>query len=256
MITNRLKLFAAAGSILSFSAAATAGHHFETALAQKHPQFDLQDVYAFMASAHGKTAFVMTFNPQGKAGSSDTFGKNGLYHFHVGEDTTMTKGKTFTFQFINDHVHGYLADSASPKFGVKGKEFGQADVGRTEACGNGIRFWTGTVEDPFTGNGAALGAFKEAVNKGNYDENTFSKSPGDLFINSICGAIVFEVPNSMLRNDRKLWMRAAAGTPIESCDWLGGGSLLNTVNKGDSLDDFVKLSIPVESTPAFLGLQA
>ncbi len=59
-----------------------------------------------------------------------------------------------------------------------------------------------------------------------------------------------------LRNDRKLWMRAAAGTPIESCDWLGGGSLLNTVNKGDSLDDFVKLSIPVESTPAFLGLQA
>ncbi len=37
---------------------------------------------------------------------------------------------------------------------------------------------------------------------------------------------------------------------------LGSGLLLDAVHEDDSLHDFVKLTISVQSTPAFLGFQA
>lgn len=81
-VLSTLILFFGVAGQLPF---ASAGHHFESKMAQQHPQYDLTDVYAFRATEPGKTVLF------------PRFGKNGLYNFHFGFDRELKKGRTFTF---------------------------------------------------------------------------------------------------------------------------------------------------------------
>jgi len=204
-------------SLALFWSTAHAGHHFETRLAQENTQYDMQDIYAFQSTDVGKTVFIMTFNPTGKAGDATTFGNDGLYHFHIGENAAMTKGKTFTFQFAGEQVRLFVSGEAFPKSGTTGKELGVSKIGIPETGKNGIRFWADTVHDPFTGNGTALNAFKKGVGEGKFDAEAFSANPGSLFGKSISGGIVFEVPNGQL--PKKLFYCASSSKNFGKDHW-------------------------------------
>ncbi|MGB0155567.1 MAG: DUF4331 family protein [Verrucomicrobiales bacterium] len=258
---------------------AHAGHHFETKLAQENPQYDTQDVYVFQApegqapegqapegqaSEGKKTVFVMTFNPQGKAGDTTTFGNDGLYHFHIGEDAAMTKGETLTFQFTGDEVRAFLSQEAFPEPGVTGELLGISKISEVKDCEKGIRFWVDTVHDPFTGNGAALGAFKQGVNEGKFNPKAFSDHPGDLFGESVCGGIVFEVPNAHL--PKTLYYCASTSKNLGEDHWhrinrighvllphlyMEGNENLTSYNGGTIVEDATRRPLAVATIKKF-----
>lgn len=176
-----------------------AGHHSDTKLAQEHPQYDLTDVYAFRAQEPGKTVLIINANPTTKAGQAD-FGKDGLYNFHFGFDPELKSGRTFTFKFDGSKMHMGWLKSANPKLGTQGDVKSSGAIGETVDCPSGIRWWSGAIHEPFAGNGIGLGAFKEAIGKGEFKPELFNN--GDKanarFEGKHVSSIVMEVPNKYL----------------------------------------------------------
>lgn len=186
-------------SVLCVARPAVAGHHFESKIAQEHPQYDMTDVYVFRAKEPGRTVVVMCGNPSTQAGKAD-FGKNGLYSFHAGFDKEAKTGRTITFKFDGEKMHLGWVESADPKPGTQGEVKSSAAIGESIECPSGIRWWSGVIHDPFFGNGLGLGAFKEAVGKGEYKPELFNN--GDkanaLFDGKYVSAVVMEIPNKYL----------------------------------------------------------
>ncbi len=176
-----------------------AGHHFETKLAQEHPQYDMTDVYAFRSHEPGKTILIMNANPTTKAGQAD-FGKDGLYNLHFGFDRQLKSGHTFTFKFDGSQMQMSWHESANPELGAQGEVKSSGAIGETIECSSGVRWWAGAIHEPFAGNGLGLGAFREAVAKGEFQPELFNN--GDqanvLFDGKHVSSIVMEVPNKYL----------------------------------------------------------
>lgn len=176
-----------------------AGHHFETKLAQEHPEYDMTDVYVFRSTEPGKTVVVMNMNPQTAAGKAG-FGTSGLYSFHAGFDRDLKSGRTITFKFDGEKMHLGWIDSANPQLGTQGDVKSSGAIGETVNCPSGIRWWVGPIHETFAGNGLGLGAFKEAVGKGEFKPELFNN--GDkanaLFEGKFVSSIVIEIPNKYL----------------------------------------------------------
>lgn len=183
----------------NMSSACRAGHHFETQLAQEHPEYDMTDVYVFRAKEPGKTVVIMCCNPTTKAGEA-AFGKSGLYNFHAGFDRETKSGITFTFKFDGQKMHLGRIDNANPTLGTQGEVTSSGALGDTVICPSGIRWWVGPIREAFCGNAIGLSAFKEAVDKGEYKPELFNN--GDqanaLFHGKYVSAIVMEIPNKLL----------------------------------------------------------
>lgn len=199
----------------------TAGHHFETELAQKYPMYDLTDVYCFPSSNEGMTTFIVDFNPQASTDSTfyKNFGdKNGYRQLHIGFDENMDRGISFGFSFSNNNIRIYAAPSPNPQLGDKGKRIGKGTINETIHLKNGMRVWAGIVKDPFNGNGEALyGKLKATVEKGEWDETVFSSDKGnDLFKTAKIATIVVDVPNEMLGN--KIYYHASSAAKIKGTE--------------------------------------
>jgi len=79
----------------------------------------------------------------------------------------------------------------------------------------GLRFWAGTVKDPFFGNQNGLREFREAAARGLLDLATFKRHAGESpFAGIVSSAIVLEVSNELLPS----FMHYYA-----SVDWLDQG---------------------------------
>ncbi|MBQ4809837.1 DUF4331 family protein [Pseudoalteromonas luteoviolacea] len=183
---------------MSISAApAVASHHFESKLAQQHPQFDLTDMFVFDSERRGYTAFMMDVNPTTK--SEAAFGKSGVYSFHIARDKSLSGGGiTITAHLENDEMVFGLIDGANQAIGTKGKVFGRVTVGKTAKFKNGIKVWSGAARDPFVGNSAGIiGFLTTLIGKGELELSQFDNGV-DLFKDFNSSIILVEVPNKML----------------------------------------------------------
>ncbi|HEY1078036.1 MAG TPA: DUF4331 family protein [Fontimonas sp.] len=183
--------------LLSAAQTATASHHFETPLAREYPAYDLTDLYVFDSNEGKATTFVIDVNPQTKADGKALFGENGIYNIHIATDVELVAGQTITVRFEQGQAIFGVLGSANGKLGEAGKEFGRAAVGKEVSFDNGVRVWTGAARDPFVGNSAGLGAFRNSLVAGKFDLSVFQGGV-DLFKSFNTSAIVVQVPNAQL----------------------------------------------------------
>ncbi|MBQ4836686.1 DUF4331 family protein [Pseudoalteromonas luteoviolacea] len=182
----------------SISAApAVASHHFESKLAQEHPQFDLTDMFVFDSERRGYTAFMMDVNPTTKG--SAAFGEKGVYSFHIASDKSFgSGGMTITAHLEGNQLVFGLVDGANQAVGTKGKVFGRVEVGKTVKFKNGVKVWSGAARDPFVGNSEGIvGFLTTLIGKGKLELSQFNKGV-DLFKDFNSSIILVEVPNKML----------------------------------------------------------
>ncbi len=175
----------------------TAGHHFESDMAKKYPQFDLTDLFAFATEKSTKTVFILSFNPSTSIDSTNNFGKNGIYSFHIAGDKKLKSGKTYNFSREGNNIMLSILDDASYSIGKKGKEIGSFKLNSAAVLSNGFKVWAGEIKDPFFGNGAGLQKLKTAAATGKFDSTAFDGGE-DLFLNRSTTGIVMEIPNEML----------------------------------------------------------
>ncbi|MCF2858134.1 DUF4331 domain-containing protein [Pseudoalteromonas sp. SMS1] len=187
---------------------AMASHHFESKLAQQHPQFDLTDMYVFDSDRRGYTAFMMDVNPttQDKA----DFGQKGVYSFHIANDKSFNLGGiTITVHVEGEQLVFGLADGANQAVGMKGKQFGKAAIGQSATFGNGIKVWSGAAHDPFVGNSEGIiGFLTTLIGKGKLELSKFERGI-DLFKDFKSSIILIEVPNKMLPKEVHVYASSA-----------------------------------------------
>jgi len=199
--------FAAA---MGFALAAPAGasHHFETALSNAYPAYDLTDLFVFEAATPGKTVFIVAVNPQTKNDGTASFGESGLYNIHISADHALTSGLTLTFRPSNGNIVVGRHDGPNPALGVEGTQLGMAPVGKATKLPNGLRLWAGGARDPFVGNADGLGQFQAALTAGRYDAKAFDNA-SNLFQSLFTSALVIEVPNDLLPREFNVFASSA-----------------------------------------------
>lgn len=185
-----------------------ASHHFETEVAIQTPSLNQLDNFVFPSKTAGYTAIVMTVNNSPKAGEAGVFNPDALYNIHIAESADYKQGKTFTFKFDrNGKVAVFQQATADSKVGETGSALGDVDANTMATLSNGIKIWTGAAQDPFTGNSPGLRRFRTELNKGKYDPTVWKSVQGkNIFAARNCGAIVLEIPNSLLAANISVYM--------------------------------------------------
>jgi len=195
-------------SLLFWAVSSQASHHFESRLAIQNPNYDLTDLYVFESDRSGNTAFILDVNPTtGKEGKA-SFGKNGVYSFHIANDRQLKKGGlTITVHHVGNELIFGIANGANQAVGTIGDQVGTATVGKEKVFKNGMRVWSGAARDPFVGNSAGIIAFNQELAQGKLDLAAF-KDGVDLFETLNSSIIVVEVPNTML--PKKMFVYASS----------------------------------------------
>ncbi|HEY4081565.1 MAG TPA: hypothetical protein VGM81_12800 [Burkholderiaceae bacterium] len=190
---------------------AFASHHFETAIVLKQTALNQLDNFVFQSSRPGYTAFVMTVNSAPKAGPGGVFAQDALYNIHVAKDAGIKAGYTFSLAFSADQFSVYELDEANGAVGAMGRKIGSVAIGNKEGASfDGIKVWAGAIKDPFYGNSPGLHVFRDQLEKGIFEPGVWKSVQGaNIFNGRSAGAIVVEVPNSLLGTDVKVFMTTA-----------------------------------------------
>lgn len=96
----------------------------------------------------------------------------------------------------------YELDNPNPEPGVIGKKIGSGTIGKTNVLSNKIKFFSDAVKDPFFGNAIALEVFRKNNLEGLYNPKFWNETNyQNIFSDRKIGAIVIDIPNSMLCTD-------------------------------------------------------
>jgi hypothetical protein len=172
-------------------------HHFESALSQGGPPFDLTDVYVFPAERAGYTTVIVNVNPNAEPGTASPFDDKGLYSVHLGADQNLSNGMTLTFQFTGTTGRVGLVNGANEGVGSRGPLIGEVTLGHATEIGKGLKVWAGTIRDSFMGNCVGLVRQHASEAGGTFNPHVYDNKV-DFFEQRATGSIVVEVPNTML----------------------------------------------------------
>ena len=219
----------------------TAGHHFETKLAQKYPALDTEDIFVFESENKDKTVLILSLNPQAKPNAENNFAENGIYSFHIGFNKEMSNGMSLNFKFSDGKVQMYHANQAVAPMGYVGQEMGSGSINKTLNFDNGITLWTGTSKDPFHGSALGIGPFKEAAGEGKFDLSKFDVGQeGNIFGAMHSAVIAVEIPNKYLPENIYYFASTAVMEKGED-HWHGVNSIAHVLfphmyMEGDSIN--------------------
>lgn len=189
-------------SLLFFSYASSASHHFEAAAFLEDTRIAQVDNFIFPSSEKDYTSTIMTVNYDPKLGVNGIFSPDAIYNIHLPADSDLTKGKTFSVKFSKNHYDVYELDNPNPKPGVIGKKIGSGTIGQTSILANKIKSFAGAVRDPFFGNAIALEVFRKENLEGKYDPKVWANAnKQNVFADRKVGAIVLDIPNALLGKD-------------------------------------------------------
>jgi hypothetical protein len=180
-------------------------HHFDTPSAREDPRINVCDFYLFPGRA-ATVVMAMTVNPDAGAAAPDTFRDEAIYAFRFDLDGDAREDLTFKVRFgevahasagDHRHVQKFEVRRAVGQAALKGAEGDlilEGVTGEIVTGGDGVMAFAGVAPDVFAGDGAALGAFRNAL----FNENRFHP---DAFLNrknffekrNVC-AIVIELP--------------------------------------------------------------
>lgn len=176
---------------------ARGSHHFETALIQGSPAFDLTDVYVFPSERSGYTAFVVDFNPSVTSEKDNPFASDGLYSLHISSKKDLSEGMTLTFRVAGDTIAVGKVNGANEGVGSIGEKIGTFNLGIGTELNNGIKVWAGPISDPFMGNCVGLQRQHIAEATGVHNPDAYDNK-ADFFYGKGVGSIVIELPNILL----------------------------------------------------------
>jgi hypothetical protein len=193
-------------------------HHFDSAADRADGRINLCDLYVF-PGAPGTTALILTVNPDAGRSSHTTFRPNAVYEFVLASEAGTVEDIAFRVRFTDpgdggqQHVRVLRADGPAARGGGGGALLGEGHTGDVfPLSGNGSGgeglAWAGLAADPFTADGAALGAFLQAVREGRYDPKIFTASPSNVFAGRDVTAIALQLPDAALGGTRlSVWAR-------------------------------------------------
>lgn len=191
---------------------AFASHHFETTIVQQNPTLNQLDNYVFASERPDHTVFIMDVSATPQAGKDGVFSSDARYNIHVANDQGFETGHTFTLDFDEDNSFTvYQSDAPNGEVGAVGDPIGEGTIGETIELPNGIKVWAGAIHDPFYGNSPSLGLLKAQLNAGQpYDPDIWAQAGGaSIFVGRKAGAIVLDVPNSLLDSTVRVFMTTA-----------------------------------------------
>ncbi len=190
-------------------------HHFDTPTAREDPRLNLCDFYLF-AGTPETTVMAMTVNPAATIESLAPFRDEALYVFRFDTDGDRREDVSFKVRFSEIvHVPTGGVDGHAQTFDVRlatGDEAVVGDAGQLVLAGstgttvlgdNGIRAFSGVVNDVFGGDAAALNKFRDAAVAGSYQLEAFD-NPVNFFAGRSVGGIIVEVPNTLLGTDKSV----------------------------------------------------
>jgi hypothetical protein len=188
-------------------------HHFDTPTAIEDGRLNLGDLYAFPDSP-GRSALVVTANPDAGRSSPVTFRPDALYEFVVASDGGTREDRAFRMSFGepdpdgNQEMRVRYAHGPSSQSGTDGTELGAGRTGEVFALSNGGSAWFGLAQDPFWGDAAALFAFNRGLAENQYRPELFSGTPGNLLAGRNVTAIALQVPDDTFGGTEvALWAR-------------------------------------------------
>ena len=193
-------------------------HHFDSAADRADGRINACDLYVF-PGAPGTTALILTVNPDAGRSSHTTFRPDAVYEFVLASDVGTVEDIAFqvTFTDLGDggqqHVRVLRANGPAARESGGGALLGEGHTGDVvPLSGNGSGgeglAWAGLAADPFTADGAALGAFLQAVREGRYDAKIFTASPSNVFAGRDVTAIALQLPDAALGRTRlSVWAR-------------------------------------------------
>ncbi|MBU9843676.1 DUF4331 family protein [Rahnella ecdela] len=207
---HNVKLILLATS-LACSAGATASHHFESAAALQDPSINQLDNYVFQSSRADATSFIMDINPSPNDAAGGVFKPGALYNIHIADDSKFKTGHTFSVMFDEKGNYTvYDMNSPNAPVGTKGKEIGKGELNKKAELSEGIHLWAGVVKDPFFGNSPGLHILRQQLSEGTYDPGIWTSVKGkNIFTGRKCGAIVLDVPNTLLGKKIEVFMTTA-----------------------------------------------
>lgn len=196
---------------LVLSSGAIASHHFESAAALQDPSINQLDNYVFQSSRANATTFIMDVNPSPKEASGGIFKLGALYNIHIADDSMFKTGHTFSVMFDEKGSYTvYDMNSPNAPVGTKGKEIGKGALNKKAELSEGIHLWAGVVKDPFFGNSPGLHILRQQLSEGTYDPDIWTSVKGkNIFTGRKCGAIVLDVPNTLLGKKIEVFMTTA-----------------------------------------------
>jgi len=188
-------------------------HHFDSAADRADGRINLCDLYVF-PGAPGTTALILTVNPDAGRSSPTTFRPDASYEFVLASHAGTVEDIAFRVSFTDpgdggqQHVRVMRTDGPAARAG-EGVLLGEGHTGDVFPLSGGAGLaWAGLAADPFTADGAALGAFLQAVREGRYDPKIFAASPSNVFAGRDVTAIALQLPDTALGGTRlSVWAR-------------------------------------------------
>jgi hypothetical protein len=184
-------------------------HHFDTPTALEDPRINVCDFYLF-GGRPGMTVMAMTVNPDAGLSALDTFHEEGLYAFRFDLDGDAREELVFKVLFgapthadHNEHGHVQTLEvrrcvGEDALRGVNGDLLLEGRTGEVTKAGADVFAFAGLAPDLFAGDGAALGAFRNAL----YKEDRFApaafENRENFFARRNVSALVLELPSRMI----------------------------------------------------------
>ena len=188
-------------------------HHFDTPTAIEDGRLNLCDLYAF-PDAPGRSALVVTVNPDAGRSSPVTFRPDALYEFVIASDGGTLEDRAFRMSFSAPRTDGTqdmrvrYAQGPSSRSGTDGSELGAGRTGQAFGLSNGGSAWFGLAQDPFWGDAPALFAFTRGLADKQYRPELFSGTPANLLAGRNVTAIALQLPDDAFGGtDVAVWAR-------------------------------------------------
>ena len=184
-------------------------HHFDTPTAREDPRINLCDFYLFRGIP-GTVAMAPTVNPDAGAGGPDTFREEGLYAFRFDLNDDARKEAALKIRFgevthaagdEHRHVQSFVVRRATGDLALRGAEgdlLVGGHTGQVAMTESGIRAFAGLAPDPFAGDAAALGLFRNVLYKQDKFAPEAFQNRQNFFAGRNVTVIVLEVPSQLI----------------------------------------------------------
>ncbi len=184
-------------------------HHFDTPTAREDPRINVCDFYLFQGRA-GTTVMAMTVNPDAGVSAPATFREEAIYAFRFDLNGDHREDVTFKVRFGavahadgDGHIHVQTfevrrATGTAALNGADGDVIIEGKTGEIVSAKAGLMAFAGLAPDLFAGDGAALGAFRNALFKDNKFSPEAFLNRTNFFEGRNISAIVVEIPSDMI----------------------------------------------------------
>jgi hypothetical protein len=237
-------------------------HHFDSPTGREDPRLNLCDAYLFAGSAD-TTVMAMTVNPAATPNTAMAFRGEAIYTFHFDTDHDGLENVSFAVEFTPSGTNGGLeaqAFAVRPALGPRrisaGGPLVSGVVGASASGSHRARAFVGTVHDPFAGDAAALNAFKDAVQRGEYRPDSFDNRV-NYFHDRTIAAIILEVPTDLISQTPRVEMWATVmlhgHAPDQQVARWGLPLFTHIFLRDDALREQFNRTAPPEDNAAFIS---